>query len=470
MNKEKIMIEIILNNLIEGADKKTNIEHFVQKTPEIISSNYESKYNLVQKYNQLMQKITVGKKRCENELLKEVNNTYFKNTEKKLELKAELAKEFSRMLKKDALEIHSSSKESRFLIFPTWVFDTNSKTKDSLFKIFKERILPIINKPISEIEEQKSGQSKLKQHFNRFKKLGIIRKEGDIYKLTTRGIILSKKEDWNISDIFGNQLGQETIRNAYFKVLNVVTKFNFKNIEDFTNKVRSDLKETKLSIKKNSEFIPMSWFLALICGNTDFLNYYETLSIYEIFDVVVEVVRKKSSHNRFNFWRMKGNESRPHESILSSLEWLSEYEQNSSFDKLSKEKELSKYSFTFLQKGIVKFKRNPFLPAIIKEASNFSCEACLRPTFLNKANGKMYVEAHHIIPLQHYSSMEKKAKLDVLENMISLCPNCHAEAHQGISNKDSEVIKKMFKKISESNEFATSHKVKDIKDLIAKYE
>lgn len=67
-------------------------------------------------------------------------------------------------------------------------------------------------------------------------------------------------------------------------------------------------------------------------------------------------------------------------------------------------------------------------PDVVAEAlcrAESFCEKCKeKAPFLKRSNGKPYLEVHHIIPLS-------QGGLDSLENVISLCPNCHREIHFG---------------------------------------
>lgn len=60
--------------------------------------------------------------------------------------------------------------------------------------------------------------------------------------------------------------------------------------------------------------------------------------------------------------------------------------------------------------------------------ANYRCEA--NPNhqlFLSKATGKNYLEAHHIIPVSLGSQFNMQ--LDVIENVVCLCPFCHRAIH-----------------------------------------
>ena len=62
------------------------------------------------------------------------------------------------------------------------------------------------------------------------------------------------------------------------------------------------------------------------------------------------------------------------------------------------------------------------------------------PTFIRKLSGKPYTEPHHLIPMSeqcHFS-----VSLDVEENIVSLCSNCHNHIHYGKGAE--ELLKKLY--------------------------
>lgn len=62
--------------------------------------------------------------------------------------------------------------------------------------------------------------------------------------------------------------------------------------------------------------------------------------------------------------------------------------------------------------------------------ANYSCEVdnshC---TFTRRKDGKPYTEPHHLIPLSKYDEFDYD--IDIEENIISLCSNCHNKIHYG---------------------------------------
>lgn len=62
---------------------------------------------------------------------------------------------------------------------------------------------------------------------------------------------------------------------------------------------------------------------------------------------------------------------------------------------------------------------------------NYTCEFnTSHQSFINKATGKKYMEAHHLIPLAFHKSFENS--LDHIANVICLCSECHNRIHYGI--------------------------------------
>jgi len=71
------------------------------------------------------------------------------------------------------------------------------------------------------------------------------------------------------------------------------------------------------------------------------------------------------------------------------------------------------------------YRRDPDVVAEALYRAEGFCEKCKeKAPFIKRSNGEPYLEVHHIIPLS-------QGGLDSIENVISLCPNCHREIHFG---------------------------------------
>lgn len=72
-----------------------------------------------------------------------------------------------------------------------------------------------------------------------------------------------------------------------------------------------------------------------------------------------------------------------------------------------------------------KFNRNPFVAEYAKRRAKGICHDCGQVApFRIKQTGEPYLEVHHIISFAD-------GGLDILENLVALCPNCHRKRHYG---------------------------------------
>ncbi len=62
--------------------------------------------------------------------------------------------------------------------------------------------------------------------------------------------------------------------------------------------------------------------------------------------------------------------------------------------------------------------------------------------FVSKFNGKNYVEAHHLIPMQYQEQFD--CSLDIHANIVSICLVCHKKIHFGHFEDKKEVLEKLF--------------------------
>lgn len=73
--------------------------------------------------------------------------------------------------------------------------------------------------------------------------------------------------------------------------------------------------------------------------------------------------------------------------------------------------------------------------------ANFKCEIDNKHYCFMRKDGKTpYTEAHHLIPLSYQCKF--KYSLDIEENIVSLCSNCHNEIHYGANAKT--LIEKLY--------------------------
>jgi len=86
-----------------------------------------------------------------------------------------------------------------------------------------------------------------------------------------------------------------------------------------------------------------------------------------------------------------------------------------------------------------RIKRDASLIIKAKQRDKFICTIDkTHKTFISK--GENYVEGHHILPM--FQQKNYTIKLDTLENIASLCPNCHREIHS--ADNKTEILKKLY--------------------------
>ena len=81
-------------------------------------------------------------------------------------------------------------------------------------------------------------------------------------------------------------------------------------------------------------------------------------------------------------------------------------------------------------RGVLAYPRNRSYASLALMKANHKCEVDNNhSTFARKADGLPYTEPHHLIPM----SMQGRynVSIDVPENIVSLCSNCHNEIHYG---------------------------------------
>lgn len=75
---------------------------------------------------------------------------------------------------------------------------------------------------------------------------------------------------------------------------------------------------------------------------------------------------------------------------------------------------------------VTEYKRNPKVVAKVLKRANGVCELCDEPApFVRKTDNTPYLETHHITPLS-------EGGFDKIDNVVAVCPNCHAKQHYGI--------------------------------------
>ena len=90
------------------------------------------------------------------------------------------------------------------------------------------------------------------------------------------------------------------------------------------------------------------------------------------------------------------------------------------------------------------WRRDPDMAYTAISNAHFQCEYNpSHQTFESAVTSQQFVEAHHLIPMEFQDKHE--ASIDVPENIISLCPNCHRAFHNSAVKMKIKLIEKFYK-------------------------
>ncbi len=103
-------------------------------------------------------------------------------------------------------------------------------------------------------------------------------------------------------------------------------------------------------------------------------------------------------------------------------------------------------------RGKTVYVRDPRMAALRFLSSDYKCEIePLHRTFTAERTQKQYVEAHHFIPMKFQGMFNEP--LDCLDNIVSLCPNCHRQIHHAVTDQKYEIIRGIYQKRAEMHRF-----------------
>lgn len=102
-----------------------------------------------------------------------------------------------------------------------------------------------------------------------------------------------------------------------------------------------------------------------------------------------------------------------------------------------------------LSKSGSSWSRNTSISHFALRNANYMCEnSQTHKTFKSKKSGYQFVEAHHLIPMEYQGEFD--CSIDVPENIISLCPNCHRAFHNSEDFLKKELLSKFLNYRKES--------------------
>lgn len=90
-----------------------------------------------------------------------------------------------------------------------------------------------------------------------------------------------------------------------------------------------------------------------------------------------------------------------------------------------------------------KYVRDLQIAYAAKVLSSFKCEIDNNhQTFISKYSNQNFVESHHLIPMKNQNDF--KHSIDIISNIIALCPNCHRAIHNANKPERDKLLIKLF--------------------------
>jgi 5-methylcytosine-specific restriction protein A len=88
--------------------------------------------------------------------------------------------------------------------------------------------------------------------------------------------------------------------------------------------------------------------------------------------------------------------------------------------------------------------RNKAKGDFVLKQQNYKCQVDQSHKSFTTPAGLPYMEKHHLIPMKYYDEYEND--LDDINNILSLCPNCHRHIHLGDKNEVAKTLEVLYSK------------------------
>lgn len=232
---------------------------------------------------------------------------------------------------------------------------------------------------------------------------------------------------------------------------------------------------TETYIPKTETVIDDSEFSLVGTPNVTNSYYYMRIRLLQIFPE--ELIPFKLMQEKGIKGSLQGPRTMPAE-LSAYIESIERYESDEELVEALKNEPLKEvpkdYNYTsgarqkmepVIVKGKRVYPRNRQVAINALAHAEFKCE--INPyhhTFIRRNSDKPYTEPHHLVPMSLSDSFD--VSLDVEQNIVSLCSNCHNEIHYGRDAGD--LIERLYKKrISYLESVGISI---SLDDLLDKYE
>ena len=230
--------------------------------------------------------------------------------------------------------------------------------------------------------------------------------------------------DYFYKNIF--QLKRINIFYTYFQIPINVLNINIRELQ----------KEFIEGKERNTQFrINLSWYM----------NYIGLYNSYKANIIKENFISTKSEIKNDTFYYYNNIEINIKKSIIDRR--LEYYANNILFDKNFDINKSRKELGLILEENCDEIYRNKKIVKYIIENEPAECNGCknkykIEDRTFKKPDGKYYLEVHHMISLAN-----DKHNLDVLENLVKLCPTCHRQLKKNacIEHEQKELVKQILK-------------------------
>ena len=161
-----------------------------------------------------------------------------------------------------------------------------------------------------------------------------------------------------------------------------------------------------------------------------------TTAEYHYYTKIADVADFSCDKPEIHFW---SDETNADEDLLSELTEDDFFEAPASFEYHGKPMPIPEPKKT-ANRIVYPRKKQRAINALVH--ANYQCE--IDPehlTFIRRNSGRPYTEPHHLVPLSYQDQFS--VSLDVEENIVSLCSNCHKQIHYGRDAE--ELVSQLFK-------------------------
>lgn len=261
-----------------------------------------------------------------------------------------------------------------------------------------------------------------------------------LFKADMSGFYLTLNQGWTyFQKKYGTTIGKQKIVNVSEKVRNLLT------IQDFSPE------KIDLSSKRN---LALGYTLGTIVSKYYSADNLPIESVFvndlnkmlEVYDQVAKLIGSNRSFQKFISELLSTEDGLYNESENLEIFYQDKIEENNS--SINIKEPTSNYPTLRgeplkSKNGEISWPRDAKMAANSIRDANFSCEIDSKHfSFISEKTKKMYVEAHHIIPMKAQKNFTYS--LDKIANIKSLCPNCHRMIHHGKKSERNKLVVKLF--------------------------